>query len=66
VFLPLPLTLISSINTKTDLRAQLNCSKLDETLRKVSTTSLQINYFDEAEDLNFINSNILFCCFFEE
>jgi hypothetical protein len=36
------------------LKAQLDWSKLDE---KVSTTSSQINYFDDDEDLNFINSN---------
>jgi len=45
------------INTKIDLKAQLDWSKLDETLRKVSTVSSQINYFDEDEDLNFINLN---------
>jgi len=45
------------INTKIDLKPQLDWSKLDETLRKVSTVSSQINYFDEDEDLNFINLN---------
>jgi len=32
-------------------------AQLDETLRKVSTISSQINYFDDDENLNFINSN---------
>jgi hypothetical protein len=46
-----------AIHVDTSTKGQLDWSKLDETLRKISTTSSQINYFDEDEDLTFIGSN---------
>jgi hypothetical protein len=36
----------------TSTKANLDWSKLDEILRKVSTISSQIHYFDDDEDLN--------------
>jgi len=47
----------SSTSTKIDLNIPLDWSKLDETLQKISTTSSQINYFDDDENFNFINLN---------
>ncbi|CAF3532145.1 unnamed protein product [Rotaria sp. Silwood1] len=48
----------TSTTTSTNvLEEQLHWTKLDETERKFSTISTKLMYFDEDDDLNFINLN---------
>jgi hypothetical protein len=48
---------LSSTSKTTELEEDLHWSNLDETLRKLSTASSKIVYFDEEDELDFINSN---------
>jgi len=48
---------LSSTSKTTELEEELHWSNLDETLRKLSTASSKIVYFDEEDELDFINSN---------